>query len=614
MAKITLSRLTLKNFRSFEDEHELVFDGTGLYLVRGFNHDSRGESGSGKSTIFLAIAYVLDYSPYSATELRTWLNDEPFYVELELATDKGPAVIHRGDKLWLKYEGKKITSAKAVSEKLDEICGMNKKLREAITYRKQRTFGLFLSKTDSQKKEFLVELLRLHWLEDAIEEAVKKVSITTKAVEAHVPMVELRKQIVDEAKARVPDEGAAIDTSSLEEEIKYDVIALKSLSDHRAVIKNELDTYKNTPFEYDTSLIDRQCNLLSSCRTRVARMGQPEMLIQRAQREIFRLHAEVHKLFDDKCPRCDRQWDKAQDEMERNHQEIQRQEVKLKEAEDANEKLKVMKEMESVMTKQLDELQEMMRAAERAHLQQITLLSMKKSDSLMHKEGELNTFAYELSMKKMKLDSIRQQAETSAKMRKQALDGVAAAESNLIQIALRHNELVAAQKLEMDYLGMMRGFLGQIFGEILQEISQETNRIIANLPNAAKVTLQFETDRETQDGKIRNEITPVAYFGGRSWPLESGASGGMFTSIELAVDLAVGNVIARRTGVELGWMILDEAFANGSDKVTKEGCLEILKQYSADKLIIVVEHASEFKEMFSRVIEVDYQNERSRIR
>jgi DNA repair exonuclease SbcCD ATPase subunit len=613
MGTVFLRRLTLQNFRSFEGLHSIDFEETGLYLVRGFNHDSRGESGAGKSTIFHAIAYVLDCAPYAATDLRCWHNEDPMFVELELMTSYGPMTIHRGDRLWIKSNGKKITSAKTVNEMLDAVCGMNKKMREAMTYRKQRTFGLFLSKKDSEKKEFLVELLQLHWLEEAIEEAVKKLSVATKERVSHEPIVELHKKLIDEAKARLPLENQR-DTSDLEHQVERALLILRVLSDHRAILQTEIDTYKNIKFEYDSSELDRLQNLLKQCRSRIQRLGQPELLIQRAQREIFRLQSEIKRLFDDKCPRCDRQWDKSRIEMENNHQEIKRHEGHLQEAESQFRNLQTLKDTETKILHEIDIKQSEIHAASLKHLEDINSRSELKRQKLSEGEKELTVAAEDLSQKRSVLQEAKNHNETNLRLRQQALETIASAEAKYKEEALRHTELLKVEKTETDYLEMLRGFLGQIFAEILQEISNETNRILANLPNASKVTLKFETNRETQEGKTRNEITPVAYFGGRIWSLESGASGGMYTSIELAVDLAVGNIIAQRTGTNLGWLILDEAFANGSDKVTKEGCIEILKQYSDKKLIIIVEHASEFKEMFNRVIEIDYKNERSKIR
>ena len=84
------------------------------------------------------------------------------------------------------------------------------------------------------------------------------------------------------------------------------------------------------------------------------------------------------------------------------------------------------------------------------------------------------------------------------------------------------------------------------------------------------------------------------------------------TSVELVVDLALIEVIQRRTGVSPGWIFLDEAF-NGQGNVTKEACLEVLNEFSSNKTVLVVDHASEFKEFFSTFIEIERVDGLSRI-
>lgn len=625
MGRISLRRLTVQNFRSFEGSHTLEFDSNGLYLVRGVNLDSRGESGSGKSSLFHAIAYALDFAPYSAADLHCWFNEEPMFVELELDTEKGPAVLHRGDKLWLKYDGHKITSAKAVGEKLDEICGMNKKLREAITYRRQRTFGLFLSKRDSEKKAFLVELLGLHWLEEAIESAVERVSAAKKVVDSFRPTLELHQQLEAEAASRVP-KAIQLDSTAIEAELNLAQASVDSHKDIRDRIQHDLnlclaeERKAIVPFVHDNTAERSLSKAIDQCRVRISRLGQPELEISKHQREINRLHEEINRLFDDKCPRCERTWDQANAQMDANHARIQEIERPLAAATDRATTLGKLKEVESDIRRQIEVAQVAELEAERAHNLAMQKISSDPNRKSVEKRRQLDEVEVGLQLALSNgnriaatLSNIKHQNDTNRRLRAQALDAVVSA---MTKRKAAQRQLIEAEYIfnaERDYLDLLRGFLGQIFSEILTEISDETNRILANLPNASKVTLKFETDRLTQDDKVRNEITPVAMFGGRKWPLESGASGGMFTSVEIAVDLAVSNIIAARTGVDLGWLILDESFANGSDKITKEGCLEILKQYAEKKLIIVVEHASEFKELFSRIIEVELNNERSRI-
>jgi ABC-type uncharacterized transport system ATPase subunit len=59
-------------------------------------------------------------------------------------------------------------------------------------------------------------------------------------------------------------------------------------------------------------------------------------------------------------------------------------------------------------------------------------------------------------------------------------------------------------------------------------------------------------------------------------------------------------------------LVLDECLA-GIDAPVKEACLGLLQQAAQDILILVVEHDSEFKEMFSKRITVTSVGGRSSI-
>jgi DNA repair exonuclease SbcCD ATPase subunit len=86
----------------------------------------------------------------------------------------------------------------------------------------------------------------------------------------------------------------------------------------------------------------------------------------------------------------------------------------------------------------------------------------------------------------------------------------------------------------------------------------------------------------------------------------------MFTAVELAVDLSLADVIAERTGVYPGWLILDEAF-DGLDLPAKRACMELLREASETRLILVIDHATEMKEMFDATIVVRSRGGRSTI-
>jgi DNA repair exonuclease SbcCD ATPase subunit len=164
---------------------------------------------------------------------------------------------------------------------------------------------------------------------------------------------------------------------------------------------------------------------------------------------------------------------------------------------------------------------------------------------------------------------------------------------------------------EKDYHGLLKSFLALVFDETLQSIAIRANEFLRNVQNCAGRSLEFVSERETKTTKtIRQEIKAIVRVDGHEISLRGGCSGGQQAAIELAVDLALAEVIADRTGVMAGWLILDEPF-DGLDVVSKEGCMEILAQGAHNRAIYVIDHSSEVCEMFSSVVSITMKDGRS---
>jgi DNA repair exonuclease SbcCD ATPase subunit len=154
--------------------------------------------------------------------------------------------------------------------------------------------------------------------------------------------------------------------------------------------------------------------------------------------------------------------------------------------------------------------------------------------------------------------------------------------------------------------------LGVIFDDVLAEITTATNNVLERVANVSHLTFQFDSTKETKTGNITQRIIPVIYSHGRKVSFNAGISGGMQTSVELAVDLAVAEVVGRRRGTYPGFLILDEPF-EGLGGTSKEAALEMLRVYASDRLLLVVDHSSEIGASFSQVIEIVQEDGRSKI-
>lgn len=168
--------------------------------------------------------------------------------------------------------------------------------------------------------------------------------------------------------------------------------------------------------------------------------------------------------------------------------------------------------------------------------------------------------------------------------------------------------------LEKDVFALVgrQGFLGTIFEEVLAEIAAIANETLSQVSNVRHLSVDFETEKEAANGNITTRITPVVYSRGRKVSFSSGISGGMQTAVELAIDLAVGDVVSRRRGFYPGFLILDESF-DGLGGTAKESCLEMLQQTATTKLVLVVDHDASFQGLFHSVIEIEQTDGRSRI-
>jgi ABC-type multidrug transport system ATPase subunit len=80
-------------------------------------------------------------------------------------------------------------------------------------------------------------------------------------------------------------------------------------------------------------------------------------------------------------------------------------------------------------------------------------------------------------------------------------------------------------------------------------------------------------------------------------------SGGEGSSADLAVDLSVVKFIGEQTGKGINVMLLDE-FTNGLDTVCIQDTIEMLKNFSIDKKLLLIEHNPIVAQSFENKITV----------
>ena len=82
--------------------------------------------------------------------------------------------------------------------------------------------------------------------------------------------------------------------------------------------------------------------------------------------------------------------------------------------------------------------------------------------------------------------------------------------------------------------------------------------------------------------------------------------------MSIAMDCAATDVLSSMFGIEINPMTLDEPF-EGLDVVGREDVIHLLEKISERRQIIVIDHASEAKAMFSNIIRVELKNGISKV-
>lgn len=691
--KTTLKSLEMKGLRSFVEPATVTFPEKGLVLLMG-------PSGSGKSSIFMAVSHALGFCPYSATDLQSWLGDEKLEVRLGLGTSEGDVTVVRGTKSFI--DGAvKIQGAANVTPTITKLTGLNSDLLSALTYRPQGTSGLFLSKTNSEMQEFLSTLLGLDKFDLAVEKTEAKISsLKTDCDATNAKLATVRERmstvlakqpwpIRDEAEFVKVAANLETDRDSTAAAIKEATKVLAemvsnwdSLAADFARRRNEEQSKHPRPKELTTNNeIERLKTLKSQAYERVGKLQeqdkgringvkseiralQEELVTYTSQaqreeewqKEMGKKEDERLTLKNAKCPRCEQDW-----RNEAVARDIEATEKRISDLfsliHAAKQSKNMADEVRKAISKKQEELQpnpkidqmvEIFKDATNELTAELGKLKLENSTRLNEWQNEIQTAVYDIKEEEaqaLRLFNAAKDAQNRILARlaqeltertvtwKDAAARVQSVKSEN-EYARKDNERMANEckevyevfksativaeealsnlRIEQDLLELLKAFLTAIYDEVLEEIAYSTNQMLAEIPNVAHVTIKFKSERTTQKGNTKRAIVPVVNINGGERPLRSALSGGMMTAVELAVDLAVRRVISARSGAIPGWLILDECF-EGLPIAEKEACLELLKRASEDTLILVIDHSSETKELFSQVIEVENANGRSSI-
>ena len=552
--------LEIEGFRSFQERQLITFSQSGITLISGEHITEDTGSGTGKSSIPEAIAFALGCCESPATDLKNW-NSNKLYVRLKLYINEDVLDIIRSPKLKLVLNGVSVdTMSKDAEERLSQILGVPSDIVKLLTYRPQRSSDKFIDKTDSSQKNLLTSLLGL----DSLEKADEDLSSQLSAIQLeHKSTV----MLIDQIKA-LPDFDRKAATQKLTD-VNLKIAEMNSKLSGLDSLK--IGDLSNQIASYDTEI--------NKIRTVISRADQAIYQNSQLKPAVEQLYKEIQSLKNHVCPTCNQQWTQNQQAIASREAKMQeykhsyKSNVAIAQAAEPFRSSQVLEDLNARKTLAMQELASIKTPIDSIKSTLITLSQLKNQIEEEIRRGDLTSEKLSHAITKEK-------------------------ELSLKEHVLYHSLNVVGRQ----------GFLGVIFDEILKEIQHRANQFMETVPNVNNLSLEISTESVTSKGKINKKISTVVWKAGK--PVKKRVlSGGQQAAIELAVDLALAETVRARSGVSLGWMVLDEAM-DGLDYPTKAAIIDSMRKENKG-LIILVDHATEIKEMCDNSIKVQYDGQKS---
>lgn len=567
----------IENFLSIEKAY-VEFDDAGLLLIEGYNYDVDRANGAGKTAILNALSFGLyDRIPRKVTSSEL----------LRRGTKKGHVTIVlecRGETLVItrsRPRGVKIYHRQ--HESLEELTltqtEWESKLR--LTYNQfivsmycsqanSSASPRFLLLNDTDKKQFLLQLLDLEEFALCKKRADETIqSVLAQASQTQHNIGVLQSKIDALSESLIDEEVVRLELAQKQEWRKNYLLALQQ---QEAVAKPDLAKFQK--LEDD----------IAAKKTEFTKM--------RARREMLRMQWDALsrkiKPFNpsEPCLACGTDLNRPDAESihigEMQKLKMEQREIKaLMDAIDAsllNEsrlsdlslKVKEKKRQESV-------------DYERANLQRVDLMAKIRAVdvSLENLTKKLNDNTHLAN----RVIALREKQQTHQ------------------QEAITLSEELEIQKT-VSGIYSSTGAQAYVLDSAVVLFNEHIAKYISIL--WSNLTYELQSHKENVRGEVTAKFSESIIMDGK--PISLGSlSGGELRALSICADMALLDLLEQQFGIHMSPIIFDEAF-DGLDSSGKEFALELIKGLASDRQVVVIDHASEMRAAFDKVLRVEKRN------
>jgi DNA repair exonuclease SbcCD ATPase subunit len=557
----------ISNILSIEDAY-IEFDENGLMLVEGWNHDVGRANGAGKTAIFNAISFALfDKLPRKVTSTEILRRGcKVGFVEVCLETRGDRYSVRRSRPKGMGFK-KGETPLEISQIEWENILGLAYNQFVLSMYAAQGGLTRFLSINDSEKKQFLLQLLNLEEFSSCKTTADSKV----KLLEGQIIVLQSKKHGI-ESKVDAYKESL-IDESVCSHHMDLCNTAMASMSSELIkwsdVLRPDLSKYLKLEEDITTK--------------------KSEFAAIRARREM--LHEAYRKLaakntalgFTDRCRMCGTSIDtsaaKATHEKELAERSAEMDEIKR--AIDADDFSLRGEPGVSELSRKIRER----KAAESADYESSRFHSNDLQGKIALKHRELK----ELNLKLQNNADLQNKINDLHAVHQKLTDSEACISRDI--------ELYKTVSAMYSPTGAQAYILDSVIDSFNERISEYVGFLWSNM------TYELKSYKETVKGDVTAKFSEHLMMDGKAASIGS-LSGGEFRALSLCVDFSLIDVMERQFGISLSPIILDEPF-NDLDDAGREFIVELLEKFSCDRQVVIIDHSNTVKSMFSKVINVE---------
>ena len=567
----------INNILSIESA-SLTFDDSGLLSVEGWNHDTQRANGAGKTAIFNGISFALfDKLPrkITASEILKRGSESGFAScklisnqdiwEVTRRRPKGVDFIKNGVRMDITQKD----FENSIRFSYDQFL--------LTMYTAQSTNGgtdRFLLKSDTDKKTFLLRLLDLEKFSACKKIADIKLKVLSADIDALITKVNNAKSKIDAYEESLVDEESLRDSEHI---LRTSLVPLVVECNKLASVPKP-DLSKFYKLEED---INKKQNEIIQARTK------REML-----HENYRtLQQTLKSEGDTTCRECG----SSIDTPERHERHVDSQKritdrlssiksdidgldlviANTKNVADVHRRFNEKKDRESATYQ-----------AARDRLSELRTF-------IKTKESELDNIAVKISSNidlKSKIDKLTQ--------------SIVDIEASVIT---KTNELQVYEIIAGIY--SPTGAQAYILDSVVDLFNETIDSYVDIVwPNAS---YSINSQKENSKGDMVAKFSETLMMGESEVSVGS-LSGGEFKALSLCVDFAILDVLSKQFGLDLNPIILDEPF-DGLDSAGKTIVINLLAKLSSSRQIVVVDHATEAKSLFPKVVRVEKRNDTSTV-